>query len=328
VIQSALGPAYSKISVRLVTSESMTVFSAWEGAVFYVARLGGPIIAGLCLLLWPASTVVISALLLPAVFAAGVYTALSKKVGHLFRASEVTAVNPNGTVREKFSVWGRDIAGGFLMRWKIPIERFLTVQVFLELVVIIPTFGIVLPSILGSQKLAASWLGWLEASCGAGLVFGSLAAPKIISHLKPWLACVVSAFLLSAFVLVCGLFEAYGNTYGLTGALFFANLALGVRMQAGAAQRRVAIPDALRARFASIHIALNSVAAQLGIAAAAVLLAYESPAVWFFMSSVVLLGLALLLARIPGYRELIDQDVSSAQGYYERMYPAVCLPVV
>ncbi len=326
VIQSALAPAYSKISVRLVPNEDMTVFSAWEGAVFYIARLGGPIIAGVCLLLWPATTVLIAVLLLPAVFGMFVYAILNKKAGHLFDTSMKMPRQKSLTARELFSMWTQEISDGFSIRWRIRTERFLAVQVFLELLVIIPTFGIVLPSILTSRNLDASWLGWMEAGCGAGLVLGSLAAPKVIDIVSPWRACIGSAFLLSVFVFLCGFFETQGDMPGLTLALFLANFSLGVRMQSGAAQRRVAIPDAMRARFASIHIALNSAAAQLGIGMAALWLVYASPGWWFALSAAILFGLAVLLTRIPGYRALIDQEVSSAQGYYERMYPSVCAP--
>lgn len=323
VIQSALAPAYSKISIRLVPNEEMTVFSAWEGAVFYIARLGGPIIAGLCLLLWPANTVLIAALWLPTIFALFVYAVLHRKTRHLFDGATCATRGQRLMTQTLFSMWAKDISEGFLIRWRIPTERFLTVQVFFELLVIIPSFGIVLASILISQNLDASWLGWMEAGCGAGLVLGSLAAPKVIDLLSPWRACIGSAFLLSVFVFLCGVFQTQENIYALTVALFLANFFLGIRMQSGAAQRRVAIPDAMRARFASIHIALNSAAAQLGIGSAALWLVYASPGWWFTMSGTVLFVLAILLTRIPGYRALIDQEVASAQGYYERTYTAV-----
>jgi len=122
-------------------------------------------------------------------------------------------------------------------------------------------------------------------------------------------------------VFACAACLAFGNAYGLAGSLLMANLALAFRMQAGAAQRRMAIPDRLRARVVGVHLTLNALAAQIGVAAAAAWLVSFSPSAWFVLSGLLLLLLALTMPLVPGFRELVSMDMAGATGFYERRFP-------
>lgn len=322
IAQSMLAPAYYKISAKIVSADDMVAFNSWESAVFYVARMGGPIIAGFAMLVWQVENILTFTLLFPSVYAAIAFFYLNKQHGHLFLTSEIKP-RSGLDAKARYNAWWTDIKEGFVIRWKIPTERFLALQVFLELLVIIPTFGIVLPAVVLALRLESSWLGWFEAACGAGLVLGSLCAPKFLRVFKPWSLGLLAAGLLSVGVLACGIFVYLPQPPFLAIALVMANFCLALRIQAGAAQRRVAIPPHLRVRFASIHMAINTAAAQIGIASAALFLADYSPDVWLMLCSVVLLALAAMLPFIPGYKILINQSVAEAEGHYSRTYSFV-----
>lgn len=320
VVQSIQGPAFPKVVMGIVAREELTRFTARETAVFSFARFGGPVLTGLFLLVWPTERALLFVLLAPSLVTLPVYWIMRRRVDISF-GGNAKANKGDETIRGLFGSWFQEVAAGFRFRWSIATERYLGLQVFLELAIIVPTFGILLPYIVTDRKWNNSWLGWLEAASGAGLVIGSVLAPRAMNVVGKWPLCMGSAVVLAAGVLGCGACLAVGNAYGLAATLFIANLALAFRMQAGAAQRRVAIPDRLRARVAGVHLTLNALAAQIGVAAAATWLVSFSPTAWFMLSGVLLLLLALTMPLVPGFRELVSMDVPGATGFYERRFP-------
>jgi MFS family permease len=321
VIQSIQGPAFPKVVMGIVAREELTSFTARETAIFSFARFGGPVLTGLFLLVWPTERALLFVLMAPSLVTLPVYWMMRRRLGMSFTV-KAQAGGEGNTIGRMFGNWLHEVAAGFRFRWSIVTERYLGLQVFLELAVIVPTFGILLPYIVTDRKWSNSWLGWLEAASGAGLVIGSILAPRAMNVVGKWPLCIGSAFALAAGVFACAACVAFNNAYGLGGALFIANLALAFRMQAGAAQRRVAIPDRLRARVAGVHLTLNALAAQIGVAAAAAWLVSFSPSAWFVLSGVLLLLLALTMPLVPGFRELVSLDMAGATGFYERRFPS------
>lgn len=320
VVQSIQGPAFSKVVVGIVSRDEITRFTARETAVFSFARLWGPVLSGVFLLVWPAERALLLVLLAPSLLTLPVYWVMRRRLDASFGV-DATSRQPTGSLQGHVNAWLREVIAGFRFRWSIATERYLGLQVFLELAVIVPTFGILLPYIVTQRQWSNSWLGWLEASSGAGLVIGSILAPRAMDTVGKWPLCIGSALTLGLGVLACGAFLGADNALGLGGALFVANLSLAFRMQAGAAQRRLAIPDGLRARVAGVHLTLNALAAQLGVAAATVWLASFSPAAWFALSGALLLLLAVTMPLVPGFRELVSMDIGNAAGFYERKFP-------
>jgi MFS family permease len=323
VIQAVVGTAYPKISLRLVAHDKLTDFIGWESMVLYSARFAGPIIAGLCLLTWTADKALIGVLMLPPLLAVPLYAWINWRLSDLFDLDDARPIVQPTSIKGRFETWTKNVMGGFKMRWAIETERYLSIQVCLELALVIPTFGILLPRVLMDMQWNNSWLGWLEAGSGAGLMLGSVLAPKTIKQFGQWRTGIGSAFLLALAVGLCGIFITQRQPYLLTTSLFLANFFLALRIQSGSAQRRVAVPDRLRAQFVGAHMTLNALAAQVGVVAAVTWLSHFSAASWFGLSAAAMLLLAFSLMTIPGYRSLVSMEVSKAAGYYERQYPRV-----
>ncbi|WP_338846090.1 MFS transporter [Massilia sp. W12] len=323
MIQAFEGSAYPKISVQLVEHKRLEEFTGWEYAVLYSARLGGPVIAGLCLLAWSPQQSLLLTLLLPPFLCLPLYALLLLRLGERFKRKPESGPAKQDRMSEKVRAWGRDVMGGFRLRWAVRTERYLSIQIFLELLLIIPSFGILLPSVLQERRWSNSWLAWLEAGSGAGLVLGSVLAPKLMRYCGQWRVSLTAAFLLALAVACCALFIVQNLPLALVFALFCANFMLALRIQGGAAQRRVAVPDRMRAQFAGAHITLNALAAQIGISVAALWVAHFAIATWFWFCASALFLLACSMIFIPGYRHLVQMEVAQAAGFYERQYPSV-----
>lgn len=326
VIQSFEGPAFPKVVLKIVAGKELTVFTSWETAMASFARFAGPALAGLFLLFWPTEKALLIVLVTPSLLTLPIYAFMRRRFGGLF-PSAAKAIGEAKTLQAHAWNWVDGIGSGFRFRWAIATERYLGMQVFLELSVIVPTFGILLPYLVAERHWEASWLGWFEAASGAGLVAGSLLAPKAMSLVGRWPLGVGSTYATAAGVFLCGVSIHFDNRAGLSAALFCANAALGLRMQTGAAQRRLAIPDRFRARAVSVHLTLNALAAQIGVAAAAVWLTRYSPESWCVLSGVLLSLLAITLPLVPGYRKLVGMEVDDAKDFYEREFPGAFAPV-
>lgn len=319
-IQAFEGPAFPRVVLKIVTGKELTKFTAWESAMVSFARFAGPVLAGLFLLVWPTEIALRLVLLTPGLLTLPVYAYVCRRFTTLFTSGEKTAAQGK-TLETNIRDWMSGVGSGFRFRWAIKTERYLAIQVFLELVAIVPTFGILLPYLVSHRQWQTSWLGWLEAASGGGLVAGSLLAPRVMTLLGRWQLGVGSTYATAAGVALCAISIRFDSPAALSASLLLANAALGLRMQTGAAQRRLAIPDDFRARVASVHITLNALAAQLGVAAAAGWLTRFSPELWCVLCSGLLFVLALTLPFIPKYRELVLMEVEEARGYYERAFP-------
>lgn len=70
--------------------------------------------------------------------------------------------------------WLEDIRSGLYARWRIPLERYWTLAVFVILVAFMPLVTTLLPVKLHALGLSAAWLGGCEAAISAGMLLGSL----------------------------------------------------------------------------------------------------------------------------------------------------------
>ncbi len=323
VAQAFEGTAIPKISVKLVSNNELNSFIGLESAVMYSTRMIGPIMGGISLLIWKPDEALMAILTLPALIAVPLSYFLLLTVGSKFQTSAIENSKSITETSAEFSDWLKNVSNGFRMRWSIATERFVALQVFLELLFVIPTFGIVLPRIIIENQWANSWLGWLEASSGAGLVAGALLAPRLLRIINAWVLCVSSAIFLSIFVCISGLFISYNNGYGLAALLFLANFSLSLRIQAGASQRRVAVPEFVRAQFAGSNITLNAFATQVGVVCATAWVIHYDSATWFYLSSACLFILSLTIMLVPGLRKLMELNVSDAVDFYLYTYPDV-----
>jgi len=321
VIQSVEATSSPKVTLKLVRHDQMTKYIGWESMVIYGSRFVGPMIGGLSLLIWPVNVALMLTLILPVLLAVPLSYFLYARFGSMFENNENPTQAQASIYKDKFQNWRNDVLSGFYMRWAISTERFLALQIFLELAFIIPTFGILLPRVVLDNHWANSWLGWLEASSGAGLVLGGVLAPNAMKWFGQWSVCIGSAIAVGLAVALCAVFVALGNTMGLAVCLFVGNLTLAMRIQAGAAQRRVAVPERVMAQFVGAHVTLNTLAAQLGVIGAAAWVSYYSATTWFLFSATVLTLLGFSLMLIPGYKALVSMDVAQAANFYEKRYP-------
>lgn len=321
IIHSFETTAAIKISTRLVEKKLLIKFISLESSILYSSRMVGPIVSGLALLFTSPSNALTFMLCAPSVITIPLSLYIYIKTKNTFD-NEIIKYNFEIKNIYKFiQNWKNEVTNGFLMRWAIPVERYLAIQVFFELIFIIPTFGILLPKLVTYAHWDNSWLGWIEASSGVGLVLGALLAPKFIKIIGNWKLCIGSALNLSICVAFCGFFVENDNKIGLSIALFLANFLLAIRIQAGGAQRRMAIPERVRAQFAGVHITLNTLATQIGIASATIWVNFFNCESWFYFSATVLFMLALTILYIPKFKELISLEIIDAEGFYEKKYP-------
>jgi len=243
IVQSIEGPAFPKLVMGLVAREELTRFTARETAIFGFARFAGPVVTGLALLVWPTDRAVMVALLAPSMVSLPVYWLIQRRgLSMPATATSERLGKQHSSIGGLFSNWTHEVIAGFRFRWSIVTERYLGLQVFLELAVIVPTFGILLPFIVTERKWGNSWLGWLEAASGAGLVIGSVLAPRAMQAIGRWRLCIGSALTLAAGVFACAACLYWDNAYGLAAALLVAKLALAFRIPAGAAQIEFPLP--------------------------------------------------------------------------------------
>ncbi|RBH45488.1 MFS transporter, partial [Pseudomonas sp. MWU13-2860] len=88
-------------------------------------------------------------------------------------ASLYVRVPPRATGAVR-SPWLDDIRSGLYARWRIPLERYWTLAVFITLVAFMPLVTTLLPVKLHALGLSAAWLGGCEAAISAGMLLGSL----------------------------------------------------------------------------------------------------------------------------------------------------------
>lgn len=318
-IGALMMPARSTLIQSLVPEGSLARYLGFESAVATSGRLFGPMLAGAWMIAAPASAGFFAAVAVWFcvwwVHLGILFSLLKTQAGAQAKTQAASAgrARPVG-----LGGWLREAGSGLALRWTLRTERWLTCQMGVELLVIVPAFSMNLALAVKSLAWGDAWLGWLQAGCGLGLVGANLVAGRIAERWGSWRTAQTAGYVCVAAMLVTALCVAGSQPLAACVAVFAANFGIGVRIYCGRAQRRLAIPREYLGRFAASHSLVNSLAAQGGNALAAVVFSALGPACWYFIGALAF-GIAVALTGfIPDWRTLMSLRAEDARGFYER----------
>lgn len=318
-ITGLLIPAQGVMVQHLTDTRTLERALSWESVAQTVGRLTGPVAAATALAL---ATPVKA---LGWVFALWLFTWAVHVVVLLRLAkeasSEPTPLLAFGSYRDSIDRWLADIRAGARVRWRLKTERWLVIQASAELLFIVPAFGFCLALAIHHSNWPISSLGWTQASCGAGLVLANAFGEQVCRRVDRWWLSQLSGYGVGLGLMMMSFALTAQSLVLLAFAAFFANLCLGIRIFCGRAQRRVALPRAWLARFAAIHVVLNTLAAQTGIALGALADGKMELTTWYALAGLIILPLTWSTRWIPGWRALLSCSPDQAQGRYEREWP-------
>ncbi|MBP8149245.1 MAG: hypothetical protein KAY21_05965 [Limnohabitans sp.] len=306
---------FSKAASNYLGQGQLTDHVAREAALMNLSRLGGPVLGGGLMLFLDASSILIW------ILSAGLV--LNYVLGKFLLTIQTThgaeATSFAGHQRTVgWHAWWREMSAGFVGRWKIPLERHLSILVFLELLLIIPSFGLMLPYLVLTRGLPSHYLGWLELASGLGMVGGALLAPRVLKRFPPLRAVTLSMLVMaSGFGLFAWLFDQ-APLIPLCLLLLGIMSGMAVRIQAGAAQRRLAIPERFRMRFAAVHATLNTLAAQLGLLFFGAVTQNWGLHVWLYICAGFFMLVPVWIIKLKDYVALLSLSEEQARDHYEK----------
>lgn len=306
---------FSKAASVHLGQGQLTDHVAREAALMNMSRLGGPVLGGGLMLFLDATSVllgVLSAGLLMN-FALGKFLLPLQPIHGTRSASFAGDQRPAGR-----QAWWHQMSSGFVGRWQIPLERHLSIMVFLELLLIIPSFGLMLPYLVLTRGLPSHYLGWLELASGLGMVGGALLAPRLLKRLTPLRAVTLSMLIVASGLGLLALLFDQASLMPLCLLLLGIMSGMAVRIQAGAAQRRLAIPERFRMRFAAVHATLNTLAAQLGLLFFGFVAQNWGLQVWLFMCAGFFTLIPLWIFQLKDYVTLLGLSEDQARDHYEK----------
>lgn len=310
-INGLLMPAQATVVQSLIKEDDLPRYLAREQAVSLSGRLIGPSIAALMLSAYaPQQSFLWVIGLWAAVWM--IHGLLLLQIVRYERSCSARRLISSKT----FATWMREVRDGFVTRWRLVTERWLMAQVALELFIVVPAFSMNLALIVTTMHWEPSSLGWMQTACGAGMVLANLFAVRAARTIGEWRLAQGSGYVCAAAFLLMWI-AVQASSPALAGsAAFVANLALGLRIACGRAQRRVAIPREFLGRFAATHAVVNALAAQAGNAAAAASFAGLGAAAWYAIGGAVFAVAVLATPLIPGWRTLVCMTVDEAKGFY------------
>jgi MFS family permease len=313
LVQGLMIPAQSVIVQQMSPPEALERSLGWDATVNQVGRLAGPAVAALLLVTSApqgALKILLAVWLLP----------WATHLMILLRVAAAEGRRPSPQTSAQ--AWWRDARDGARARWRVLTERWLLFQATAELLIIVPAFGLFLALAVHQSLWGDSALGWLQASCGCGIVLATAAGPTLYRRSNRWALSQLSGYATGVSLAAMGGALATGSLWLCCAAAFIANLCLGIRIFGGRVQRRVALPMPWVARFAAIHVLANSLAAQAGNAAGGLLADRIDLVYWYVLGGLLLFPLTWLARLIPGWKELINLPAQEATGEYARRWPA------
>ena len=150
------------------------------------------------------------------------------------------------------------------------------------------------------------------------MVGGALLAPRVLKRLPPLRAVTLSMLVVaSGFGLFAWLFDQ-APLIPLCLLLLGIMSGMAVRIQAGAAQRRLAIPERFRMRFAAVHATLNTLAAQLGLLFFGAVTQHWGLHVWLYLCAGFFMLVPVWIIKLKDYVALLALSEEQARDHYEK----------
>lgn len=321
LIKALMFPAQAVIVQHITPPHSLERILGWESAASSACRLTGPVIAGVALLV---ATPAVALLCLASGWLLIWFIQLAM-LFNLARApiNRTTSPQMKTTLVGALARWKNDVREGWLIRMKLRPERWLLLQAAAELFFIVPAFGFGIAFIATQSNAgwASSSLAWALASCGAGMVLANLAGERICRRYDRWLVSQIFGYGVGVGLIGIAIALRINSLLAFCLMAFVANFALGLRIYAGRAQRRVALPRELQGRFIAVHSVANTVAAQTGNALAAVVFLHGTTDLWYLIAGAAILPLTVASRWIPSWRQLLSLSVAEANGFYLRRWP-------
>jgi hypothetical protein len=316
VVSALAAPAEALFLQDLVPVAKLGDIISFDSAAMTAARFVGPMICGTTLLwLRPERSF--------ATFTACGFLLLVTHAWIIRRTGVGARIAGQVRASTGIQAWYEDVCEGFLIRLRLRTEACLLVHAALELAVVIPTFGIMLPILVQRAGWPFAWVGWIEGTAGLGLLIGSLGATPLARRIDEWtLAQVAGLGLALAFGAAAWAVHARLPIM-VAGALAVAHGCLGLRMFCGRARRRVAIPKRVLGRFVAAFASIAAISGQLGVVAAATVTPIIGVEGWFVASGITTLALTLWLRSIPSWRELLTVPIEEADEFYVRRHPKI-----
>ena len=299
---AALMPVLTSFSTELVPPGDLGRAMGLQQSAQATGRMVGPAIGGMVL----GAAGVAATLWLNAVMVVAAAVA-SRRLP--------PGVRPAGPRR----AWREDLLTGLRVNFAIPLERGWIAVNFLSWLFLFPAFTMLVPLKVQSLGLSGAWLGYAEAGLSLGMLAGSLGGAD-------WMVARVGRFWTrvgGAGVQGVALAVAGATTRGpwLVAAFFVAGHKNPAMVLVGLGHRKLARPQAYRARMVAGVVSVTNVAQMIGPALAGLALAHVPVATVFVAFGLLGALFALGLAVVPGYRAFMALDHEAVAGFYERRWP-------
>lgn len=221
-----------------------------------------------------------------------------------------------GAVR---SPWLEDIRSGLYARWRIPLERYWTLAVFITLVAFMPLVTTLLPVKLHALGLSAAWLGGCEAAISAGMLLGSLWFTHVLlRRFSRYQARTLGMLVCGVLMLVVALSD---NPWLILACFAVMGLMFALNQLIGQTHRTLAVPENYRARFSAINVMLVKIGSMLGPALAGALLHVLPLDRVYLIFALLHLATVLPMLLLPGLKAFLELDHEEVKDWYWRHHP-------
>ncbi|WP_211473395.1 MFS transporter [Collimonas humicola] len=300
-------PCVQTIASELVPAEKLSLAMSMQKVSGSLGGIMGPALGG------------------SVIAASGVASALWVHVALLLIAALAATRLPKALTAGKPAAlgaaqWLHELKAGLRMKWHIPLERHWTLTNLVIGVFYAPTIGMMAALRVTSMSLSAFWLGATNMGIMAGMLLGFLGCASFFSKtLGRFRALMGAAQLRAIALLVVGLTT---SPLMLAMAFFLLGISQSTTQFVGVTHRLLAMPAAYRARNASVNIMVWQLASTLGPAVAGMALLHASVAQCYVLFGILIALCSIGLAVIPKMREFLGADHDTANGWYQREYPA------
>jgi MFS family permease len=216
--------------------------------------------------------------------------------------------------------WIEQLRDGFLVKWRIPIERQWTCSSLLMMMLINPSIGLLVVLKIKALGLSPGWFGAVEAGLSIGMLLSSVWLVSMLTKKFGRYATNAGALLtLGPTVLLIALLE---HPVLLVLLMMILGSAIAAIQLVGQTHRVLAVPASFRARFAAVNFMTLHLAGTAGplLAAAFVEFGGTSQTHLAFGFGVLAVGISYLF--IPGLRDFLLLTHDEVLDWYRRTYPA------
>jgi hypothetical protein len=215
--------------------------------------------------------------------------------------------------------WLEDIRSGLYARWRIPLERYWTLAVFITLVAFMPLVTTLLPVKLHALGLSAAWLGGCEAAISAGMLLGSLWFTHVVlRRFSRYQARTIAMLVCGVLMLVVALSD---NPWLILACFAVMGLMFALNQLIGQTHRTLAVPENYRARFSAINVMLVKIGSMLGPALAGALLHVLPLEQVYLIFALLHLATVVPMLLLPGMKAFLALDHDEVKDWYWRRHP-------